>query len=370
MRREFDDPHPRHARTVWASARTDWPDTYRSREGCRMTSYQFLPPLSDDEILALREDIAQNGMLHPIVVDEKGRILDGHHRAAIAAALGFKPERHVMEGLTEVEKRTLAFRLNTGRRHMDREQRRAVVVASLKADPQLSDRQHARRTGVSHPTVAGIRAELEGTGRLESFTSRLSADGRERPASQPETPARRDPEQLPPEAPVVATPGGPAEDQPSATAEADGQLDAPGLDASGSHQADGGATPEAADSSVEVSGDTSTDGEEGARVPVSRPEPSDAAGAPVDFPAAGAPASPVADDIAQTDPDVQAAELRMRMNQRLEAFYAGIVNLPATRLGEVADDDLLDRIERMRESLNAWADEVIAVRRRKNMRIA
>lgn len=151
-------------------------------------TYQFLPPLSDAEYEALREDIAQNGMRHPILVDEKGKILDGHHRARIAAELGFKPEREVLGGLSEVEKRDVAFKMNIARRHMDTAGKRAAVTASLKADPQLSDRQHGRRTGVSHPTVAGIRAELEAAGRLESFTSRVSADGRERPATQPSQP--------------------------------------------------------------------------------------------------------------------------------------------------------------------------------------
>lgn len=152
-------------------------------------SYQFLSPLSDAEYDALRADIAANGMRHPLIVDERGKILDGHHRARVAAELGFKPEREVVEGLTEQEKRDLAFTLNSARRHMDQVQRRAAVIASLKADPQLSDRQHGRRTGVSHPTVAGIRAELVAAGRLESLTSRIGADGRERPATRPPTAA-------------------------------------------------------------------------------------------------------------------------------------------------------------------------------------
>jgi ParB-like chromosome segregation protein Spo0J len=150
--------------------------------------YQFLPPLSDAEYDALRADIAANGMRHPVIVDEKGKILDGHHRARIAGELGFKPERETVAGLTEEEKRDLAFTLNSARRHLDAAGRRAAVVASLKADPQLSDRQHARRTGVSHPTVAGIRAELVAAGRLESFTSRVGAGGRTRPATQPSSP--------------------------------------------------------------------------------------------------------------------------------------------------------------------------------------
>lgn len=150
-----------------------------------MTSYQFLPPLTDAEYEALRGDIAANGMRHPIIVDEKGKILDGHHRARIAAELDFKPEREVVAGLTEQDKRDLAFTMNTARRHMDAAQRRAAVIASLKADPGLSDRQHARRTGVSHPTVAGIRAELVAKGDVEKLSTRTDALGRQQPATRP-----------------------------------------------------------------------------------------------------------------------------------------------------------------------------------------
>lgn len=177
--------------------------------------YQFLPALSDAEYDALRADIAANGMRHPIIVDEKDKILDGHHRARIAAELGFKPERTTMAGLTETEKRDVAFTLNTARRHLDAPARRAAVVESLKADPQLSDRQHGRRTGVSHPTVANIRAELVATGRLESLTSRVGADGRTRPATQPSSPVG-------PSAPVAEVPQDtdrPGPDHPRLTGE-------------------------------------------------------------------------------------------------------------------------------------------------------
>lgn len=149
-------------------------------------TYQFLPKLTDGQYEALRGDIAANGIRHPIVVDEKGLILDGHHRSTIAQELGIEqPPHEQVTGLSEQEKRDLVFTLNGARRHMTREQLREFVVRSLMADPQLSDRQHARRTGVTHPTVAAIRTELRDAGRLESFTSRLGADGRERPASQP-----------------------------------------------------------------------------------------------------------------------------------------------------------------------------------------
>ena len=75
-------------------------------------------------------------------------------------------------------------------------------------------RSHARRTGTSHPFVAGIRAELVERGQLVTVTSRVGGDGRAR--ALPETPARRDPEPANLPGPAVATPGEP--DQPGEVA--------------------------------------------------------------------------------------------------------------------------------------------------------
>jgi hypothetical protein len=147
-----------------------------------MSKYQIMPPLSEDQFEALKADISTAGIRVPIEVDENGEVIDGHHRRAIAMELGIECPETVIRGLAEFEKLDRAFVLNATRRHFDREQKRAVVVKSLMLHPRLADREHARRCGVSHPTVSGVRAALEAAGRLESFTSRVSGDGRERPA--------------------------------------------------------------------------------------------------------------------------------------------------------------------------------------------
>lgn len=265
-------------------------------------SYQFLPPLSDAEYEALREDIAQNGMRHPILVDEKGKILDGHHRARIAAELGFKPERETLHGLTEVEKRDVAFKMNVARRHLDTAAKRAVVVASLKADPRLSDRQHARRTGSTHPTVAGIRAELEARGQVESFTTRTDAKGVEQPASRPSQPAAK---------PV----------------EADAQLDTP--TDHGVSEADGVPAPEAGDGAGELRGtpapQTAIEGpgvspsvDADGEGTTTDPDGADAAGDPTDRPSAGSPVNPL------DDPEEVERQHRLRSSK---SVAEGLVHL-------------------------------------------
>lgn len=148
--------------------------------------FQFLPRLSDDEYAALEKSIREHGVQVPIVVDENDSVVDGHHRKEIAERLGAQCPRRSAMGLDEAQKRTLALSLNLDRRHMTREQKREVLTKSLTADPELSDREHAKRVGVAHTTVGRVRSELEATGALHQSDTRLSADGRQRPATQPD----------------------------------------------------------------------------------------------------------------------------------------------------------------------------------------
>jgi hypothetical protein len=124
--------------------------------------YQLLPPLSPDEYAALKADIAEHGVMVAVEVDEDGNLLDGHHRAAIAAELGIDYPTVVRAGLTEEQKLEHALRLNLQRRHLSLDQRRELVRAELDRDPNRSDRAIARLTGVDHKTVGKMRRDKTG----------------------------------------------------------------------------------------------------------------------------------------------------------------------------------------------------------------
>jgi len=47
-----------------------------------------MPDLDPKTLEELRESIRDNGVVVPVVVDEFGNVLDGHHRKAIAGELG------------------------------------------------------------------------------------------------------------------------------------------------------------------------------------------------------------------------------------------------------------------------------------------
>ncbi|WP_100494939.1 ParB/RepB/Spo0J family partition protein [Mycobacteroides abscessus] len=147
--------------------------------------FQALPPLSPDEYAELERSILHSGVMVPIVVDEHGVVIDGHHRQKIAKHHNLPLPTETRAGFTDAEKRSLALQLNVARRHLTREQRRALVAESIKADPQLSDREHGRRTGVHNETAAAVRKELVTAGVVTESVTRIGRDGVPQPASKP-----------------------------------------------------------------------------------------------------------------------------------------------------------------------------------------
>lgn len=147
-----------------------------------------LPPLAYEDFVALRDNIAINGVLVPILVDSRGprrKIIDGSYRKAIADELGYECPEIVEEGLTEDEKRTLARALNLARRQFSTDQKRELIADQLRETPERSNRWIGKQLGVSHPTVASVRGELETTGKVFQFERTIGEDGKARPAAMP-----------------------------------------------------------------------------------------------------------------------------------------------------------------------------------------
>lgn len=144
--------------------------------------FQVMPRLTADEYAELEASIVEHGVQVPIVLSRDDRIVDGYHRDEIARKHSLHCPRVYADG-DETELRGLAFSLNLHRRHLNREQKRELVAESIKADPQLSDREHGRRTGVSAQTATKVRDELEKSAQVEHFSERI--DPRTGNASQP-----------------------------------------------------------------------------------------------------------------------------------------------------------------------------------------
>lgn len=100
---------------------------------------------------ALRASIKRRGVVVPIVVDQNGRIIDGHHRARIARELNVTCPQVSRRVRDDEDANELAYSLNADRRQMSAEQRRQVV-ADLR-EQGYSLRAIAGVVGVSHQQV-------------------------------------------------------------------------------------------------------------------------------------------------------------------------------------------------------------------------
>jgi hypothetical protein len=181
----------------------------------RAQAYQLLPALDADQRDALRQSIETNGILQPIEVDEEGRILDGHHRAAIAAELGIACPSRTINNLDEAGKRKYAITVNLMRRQLDKGARSALV-AQLRTEG-MSLRAIAAETGIPKSEVGRSVQQLSQLGQLDQPERVMSLDGKDRRAVQPKpvaAPPKPSPASVadPVEPPVKPLPPVPAPD--------------------------------------------------------------------------------------------------------------------------------------------------------------
>jgi len=148
----------------------------------KRSTYQLLPEMAPEQFEALKEDIAERGVLTPIDIDEEGNILDGHnrYRAWLELKKNELPPTIVRAGLNELEKRAFARKNNILRRHLTREQVRELIEAQLKETPELSDRRAAKELGIDHKTVGAARERLISSGEIPSCGKTVGVDGRAR----------------------------------------------------------------------------------------------------------------------------------------------------------------------------------------------
>jgi len=130
--------------------------------------YQPMPPLTDDEYAALKEDIRVNGLMYAIQVDENGNIIDGHHRKQICEELGIPARYEQRAGMSEDDKWDMALRLNNNRRHLSNEQKRTLVRSELIRNPNRSDAKIAGLIGVSGMMVNRHRREMAAEAKQEA----------------------------------------------------------------------------------------------------------------------------------------------------------------------------------------------------------
>jgi hypothetical protein len=91
---------------------------------------ELFPMMTDEELTDLAADIKANGLIHPIVVDKNGVLLDGRNRDKACQIAGVEPTTVVFEG---DDPRAYIIGNNISRRHLTKGQQ-AMAMAMVYPD--------------------------------------------------------------------------------------------------------------------------------------------------------------------------------------------------------------------------------------------
>jgi hypothetical protein len=91
----------------------------------------LFPMMTDEELADLAADITANGLLHPIVVDKDGVLIDGRNRDRACEIAGIEPATVLFEG---DDPRAYIIATNISRRHLTKGQQ-AMAVAMIYPAP-------------------------------------------------------------------------------------------------------------------------------------------------------------------------------------------------------------------------------------------
>jgi hypothetical protein len=152
----------------------------------------LFPMMPDDELDELAIDIEKHGLRQAI--DFQGdELLDGRNRLAAIHRIKDEKRRNNLLGFVASTKRVVqvsdpiayVISANVRRRHLTLEQKRDIVAALLKENPQRSDNATAKIATVSDKTVASVRRNIEGRSEIPNVSTRTDTAGRHQPAAKP-----------------------------------------------------------------------------------------------------------------------------------------------------------------------------------------
>lgn len=170
--------------------RKSWRDVLKVHPAAEM-----FPPMGEDELKALGEDIKKNGLRMPVALDaDKQSLLDGRNRLDAMELVGLRVLNKDCSFLSDdigygslrpkLDPYDYVLSVNAHRRHLTVEQKREIIAKMLKARPEKSNRQIAASLKVSHHTVGNVRTKEEARGQIAHIDKHDDTKGRKQPASK------------------------------------------------------------------------------------------------------------------------------------------------------------------------------------------
>jgi hypothetical protein len=136
----------------------DFEEGWRPNEVHPLTA--LFPPLSEDELNALAEDIQEHGVRHPIVVDRAGVLLDGRMRLAACERASVEPG---FEVLNDEDPVPFIWSVNAKRRQMTKGQMAMIAASNLwSASDQRDDAETDIATAARQASISATRLKEAG----------------------------------------------------------------------------------------------------------------------------------------------------------------------------------------------------------------
>lgn len=146
---------------------------------------QLFPPLEAPTEAALRASVERFGVLVPVVQDQHGNILDGHHRSRIATELGVDFEVQVRAVRDQEEANAISRTLNADRRHLTPKQLREIGAVLRQEGHSI--RSIAQALGTPKSTMGGYVSGV----RVRTPDRSTGLDGKSYPTARQKEPKPR-----------------------------------------------------------------------------------------------------------------------------------------------------------------------------------
>lgn len=131
------------------------------------------PMMTEDELRELADDIAANGLLYPIVLDDQGQVIDGRNRLRACELAGVEPQFMRLNG---VDPLTYVLSVNIKRRHLSKGQAAMCAVRGhVLARPNASENGAFFRYGDRKALAANLHVG-ESRLSLASYVFRYGQD--------------------------------------------------------------------------------------------------------------------------------------------------------------------------------------------------
>jgi hypothetical protein len=164
---------------------------------------ELFPPLPEDELRELGEDIKAHGMRHPVSFWVPGEhsaiategfghfsLLDGRNRLDAIEAIGYDPltpvwlHYHCIFEADGADPYEYVISANVHRRHLTTAQKRELVEKLLREKPERSNNAIAKMVKASDKTVDKIRTNLEANSEIPN-KERVEVSGRKARGRKP-----------------------------------------------------------------------------------------------------------------------------------------------------------------------------------------